>query len=479
MRAAVMNRTLLPVLLVLTCCFSAWALEVEDSSVLPGEVSSGITPVQLYDSAVVNNIDLQKLSTEKKQAEIDRKNAEAAAFPQVKFETTLSYMTKPMIEPIKLAAGQLGAYDIGGSTIMLPTEDMVVYKGMENTHYDFKFIIDQPVFTWGKISNSILLYEDLNKIASLKLQSSRDEIRTRIYIYFTTLNYIEKIEERLSRQTSDAGRLIALAEQSYENGFILYADLLKARIQAKELQIAGAELTQQKEAALLALSTLSGRQELETADLDFSFIEEIGSIEIDSADSYLASALAGSSDIAMLNRLRSINEHRLSISEGAGYFKPDIGLHFEIGYSGPRLPFIEADWFGEDSLGISSTIALSTTIYDGGKIGYQIERDTEELNNAFHEYELGLERLTYFISETLLKLELNRQNIDYYRLLQQNDEQQISFRKTQFEAGSGREDELIKEQIALNTNRINEYREMIDFYKNYYSLLGVSCRLGR
>jgi outer membrane protein TolC len=437
-------------------------------------LAEDITPALLYQSAIEKNIDLQKLNIERRQADIDLKSAEAAAFPTVEFQTSLTYQTKPMIEPIKLTAGQLGAYDIGGSSVLLPAEDMTIYKGLENTHYDFKLIVDQPLFTWGKISNSILLYEDVAETTVLRLESSRKEIKTRIYIYSYTLNFIEKIEERLAMQAEDAERLISIADESYQNGFILYTDLLKAKIQAKELRIAQVELTEQKESAVLALSQLSGIKNIDIDNFDFSFILNIEDINLKSPDEYLSSALTNSPEVQMLNILRNINELRVKISKGGGYFKPDFGLHFEFGYSGPRFPFIEADWFGEDSLALTSTIAFQTTLYDGGRIAYQIERDTEELNKAFFEYELGVDKIYHFINESLLKLELNKQNIEYYRLLQENDQQQIDLRRTRFEAGSGDESDMLKEMIQMNTNMIKENKELINFYSNYFALLSAS-----
>ena len=45
----------------------------------------------------------------------------------------------------------------------------------------------------------------------------------------------------------------------------------------------------------------------------------------------------------MLEKLKDINELRVEISKGTAPYKPDIGLHIELGYSGPRFPFIETD----------------------------------------------------------------------------------------------------------------------------------------
>ena len=433
-----------------------------------------VTIETLCASASENNLELLKLEVESRQAEIDRKNAEAAKLPSVDFQAALTYLTKPMIEPITLTAGELGAYDIGGSSILLPMEDMTLYSGMENTNYDFKFILDQPIFTWGKINNAISLYSRIEDSSQLVIESKSKEIRTGISIYFYSLFYITEIEESLQNQIEDSERLISIAEESYNNGFILYAQLLETKIQAKKLEIAAAELNEQKEQALLSLAVLSGKKELKIEDFNFDKLLTSEDVIILNTEDYMASAFENSPEVKMLNELREINELRVDISRGSSGLKPDIGLHIELGYSGPRFPFIEADWFGQDSLNLTSTIAVKSSIYDGGKPRLQIERDLEELEKTYFEYEAGLEKIKHVITESILKLELNRRNIEYFRLLQENDILQYELKKTQFEAGSGDENDMLAEKINLNIHRIDEYRESIEFFKNYFSLINAA-----
>ena len=445
---------------------------------VPFSVSAGdVTIENLYQSASAENLELQKLAVESRQAEIDRKDAQASRFPSVDFQAALTYLSKPMVEPITLTAGELGAYDIGGESIMFPLEDMTLYSGMENTNYDFKFILDQPVFTWGKIRNAIGLYSSIEESSKLSIESKAKEIRTKISIYFYSLYYITEIEESLENQIEGSKRLISIAEESYKNGFILYAELLKARIQAKQLEIAAAELREQKEEALLSLSVLSGQKDLEIENFNFNEILVIEDLTLQTEEQYMSFALQNSPEIKMLNGLKDINELRVEISKGSSSFKPDIGLHLELGYSGPRFPFIEADWFGQDSLSFTSTIAIQANIFDGGKPKMQIERDLQELEKTFFEYELGLESLRHVIKESILKLELNRKNIEYFRLLQENDVQQFELKKTQFEAGSGNENDMLAEKINLNIHKIDEYRESIEFFRNYFTLMNAASNL--
>lgn len=442
-----------------------------------GLYAEALTPEILLNSALESNPELQKLNIESRQADIDLKNAKASMLPSVDFQTSLSWMSKPLIEPISLTAGQLGSYDAAGTTILLPVEDMIIYKGMENTFYEFKFIVDQPIYTWGKLTNAVKLYGKAAETSDLIIESKRNEIKTKINIYFYTLHFITEIESQLKLQVIDALRMINIADESYKNGFLLYTDLLKARIQAKELAIAEVKLNEQKEEAMLVLSQLSGIKELSADSFDFTIIKNIEDIKIRGIDGYLDSALKRSPELKMLNILRVINELQIEIKKGSMNFKPDIGLHLELGYSGPRFPFIEIDWFGQDSLGLTSTIALQTTIYEGGKQQLNIERGIEELEKSYYEYESGLDSLRHLITESILKLDLNRQNIEYYRLLQENDKQQIEIKQTQLEAGSGSETDMLEEKINMNIHMIEEYSETIDFFKNYFTLLGASSSM--
>ncbi len=443
------------------------------TQLLAAEDSLKLTPESLYKSAVENNISLIQLGIEKMQSEAELKKAKAARFPTVDFQTTMTYMTNPMIEPITLTAGELGSYTMGGSDILLPAEDMVIYKGSENTHYNFQFTVDQPVFTWGKIKNMELLYSSINETSGLQLQKKQHEIRTSLYVYSYVLYYISMIEDTLKMQKSVSERMIEIADESYKNGFILYADLLDARIKASEISVAEAQLLQQREQTLLQLARLSGIKDISARDFDFDFISEISSLEVPGLDECMNSSLSNNPDIQLLTKVQRINELKLDITRAATGFKPDIGLHFELSYSGSRFPFIETDWFGQDSLGLTSTIAVSGNVFDGGSALADAEKDSYELEKAMYDYEDGVDSIRQYISETLLKLELNRRNIEYHRLKQENDNLQIGIKQTQFTAGSGDETDLLEEELNLYTDRISEYRESIDFYTNYYSLYGA------
>ena len=431
-------------------------------------------PQELFESALENNLELRTLEVEDRQADSDLKAAKAARLPSVDFETNLSWMSKPVIEAVKLRTGELGSYELPTGSVLLPAEDMVIFEGTENTHYEFKLILDQPVFTWGKIRNSIDLYSEAVEISGLKMESRNKEVKSSIYIYFYALNYILRIETALEEQLENIERMIVIAEQAFDNGFLLYTELLEVRIQKKQLEIAAAELAEQKAQALLKLAQLSGFSALETENLNFDRLREIEDVSIREREFYLRQALSNSPELSMLSHLKKINGLKIKIDRGASEFKPDIGLHLELGYSGPRFPLIEKDWYGQDNLNLTATMAFRSTVYDGGKPGIQLQRDQQELEKTLYQLEQAVETLDNLIGETVLKLELNRHNIEYFQLLQENDIQQLEMKQTLFEAGSGSETDVLEQKINLTLHIIDEYRESIEFFRNYYTVLGAA-----
>lgn len=437
----------------------------------PPRPSGGLTADDLYRSALRNNRELLQLHLEQNKARIDLRAAEAERFPTVDFQTSLTLIGNPM-EPIKLKAGELGAYDTGtGTSVLIPTEDMVLYEGMEDTNYEFKFIVEQPLFTWGKIDNAVELYSRVSDTGGLQIAKKEKEIYTRILIYQAVLNYLNEIEALLKLQEETAERLVTLAEESYENGFMVYADLLEARIGAKEIDIAAAELDEKKHQALLNLSHLSGREGLENGDLDLSrFGDTVPPAPEVPEEELFRMAMENSEDIRLLEKLREISRLRLAIAEGSNYLKPDIGLRFELSYSGPRFPLVERDWFGKNRGNLLSTLAFQTTIFDGGKLAAEVLKQTQQVEKSLYQYEEGLSSIRQFISETLLKLELHRRNMEYYRLKAENDEQQIALKKTQMEAGAGDESSYLEEKLALYSDIIQYYREAVDYVSLHYQL---------
>ncbi|MFP4564233.1 MAG: TolC family protein, partial [Spirochaetia bacterium] len=411
---------LITVLLVAAAEFLApvsAAADETDRGFLPDGRPVVLTREALVKSAMGNNPELLQLGVEKEQTRIDLKAARARRFPDIGAEIRLSHIANPM-EAISVTAGEFGSYTVPGEgEILLPPEDMEVFEGMEPMLYEFIVTLEQPVFTWGKIRNSIELYKRALGANELNIELKRQEIVTSITVYLYSLYFLDKIDRIIQKQREAADRLIFISEKSYENGFIVYSELLEARIKAKEIDLGRAKLEEQRRQLLLELEHLSGISGLRSTELSFNFVDpNISNYPTADKEELVEHALKSNTQLELLGRLRKIADYKRQIAQGGNYLKPDIGLRFELSYGGPRFPLIEPDWYGKGDYNIISTLAFVTSIYDGGKLRSEILMSEEELKHSTYEYRKGKSAVEKFISTTLLKLDLNRDNIEYYTL---------------------------------------------------------------
>ncbi len=67
------------------------------------------------------------------------------------------------------------------------------------------------------------------------------------------------------------------------------------------------------------------------------------------------------------------------VAKGNLYGKPDFALQISLGYSGPRLPFIETDWYGQDDYTFNVSIGMKSTLFDGKKAITEAKKALSEI----------------------------------------------------------------------------------------------------
>lgn len=432
------------------------------------------TAEELTAAALINNRELKQLSVEENKTSVDLAAAQAGRFPTIGGEVRFSHIANP-IDPVSVTAGEFGAYPVAGQEdILLPPQDVRIYEGMESTMYEFIVTLEQPVFTWGKIRNSISLYKRVLSTRRLTIEKKRQELGTELRIYLYSLYFLREIEKLVAAQTETADRLLYISEKAYENGFITYSELLEARIQSQKIKLAVNGLRQQKEQAFLDVKHTTLLDDIGYGTLDFSEVSiDTSEYILPEREELLQSARNRNKDLQLLGALKQVADYKLEIAEGDSYLKPDIGLRLELSYGGPRFPFIEADWFGQDDYNLITTLALQATFFDGGKLKSEIRMNEEEVKASHYNLELGKQQIEKFISESLLKLELRRSNIEYYGLKIDNAAEQAALQKTRYEAGSGQEADYLQALIEEYSDRISLEQEKIQFFTHYFTLLNV------
>ncbi len=439
-------------------------------------ITAPYTPEELVASALKNNLELKGLRTDTRKSLLEIGQAKAERLPELDFAINLSHIANP--PTLELSPGDLGSIETEMGALEFPEEKMTVNLGTESTNYEFTLSLDQPVFTWGKINNSIKLYTRKAGARALTVESKVNELRTTIYSSIATLYFLDIMEDLVKKQIETGERLIAISEKSYENGFILYTDLLETRIRVQEIYLAHTQIESRKKEVMTRLALATSLDDLTMKAISFGqFDDEITNYVPANEETLIDTAFEKSIDLKLLEQQRAIMAHKLDIAKGKSYLKPDIGLHFELSYGGPRFPLIETDWYGRDDYNLTSTIGLKTKLFDGGRLKQEIKINKEDLEGSLYAFERGKSQIRQIITETMAKLELNKSTIEYLDLKIGSDREQMEIKKTQFETGSGPERDYRQAQIALYGDMIQRCKEKITFFQNYFTIRYITNTL--
>jgi outer membrane protein TolC len=138
---------------------------------------------------------------------------------------------------------------------------------MENTLYTFSLNITQPIFTWGKISGAIALYEKVAEVRSLQITALSRKQKSELLGRLDAVYYLRAMQDLVGEQTETANRLVEIITSARDNGMALDVDVLKASIKAQQTAIGMQQLETELSSQLVAIQTLCGDPTLTLDDL--------------------------------------------------------------------------------------------------------------------------------------------------------------------------------------------------------------------
>jgi len=430
----------------------------------------------LIDYALTNNSEIEQLDLNIKKAEFDLSIAKAKKYPAISLSVSLSYLTNP-IGPISITAGQFGSISTANGDILIPPEDMIIFQGMENTLYQFKITIDQPIFTWGKIDNAIEVYKLLVEVEKLKKFEKIDEIKTEIKIYYHSLFYLDKILMTLSQQREIVERMVNISKQSYENGFITYSDYLSAIVSQKEFEFNFTKVEGERKKAINDLKAILNFPLMKELKIDYSeFEEKLGGQQVifyNIPENLWQIALENNLQLKQLEIFKKVVEKQFEIISASGYLKPDIGLRIEVSYYGPRFPLIETGWFTQDDYNITISLGISAPLFDAGSLEAKIKQAKNEISKILIQIDYAYQNISNLLESMKLKCEVNKAKINYYLSKIDSDKEIIKTKQNAFEEGEIDEIEYLKIKSNLYSDFISLYLEAINYYTNYFSIEAI------
>jgi len=394
-------------------------------------------------------------------ARADLTSARARRLPTLGTETTGTYIANPT-DPIAIPANALG----------VPSPEIVLYDGSGNSLYDFKLTGDLPLFSWGKISLGIDLARTGLSAAALQRQKAERELAVRLRASWDALAYVSRAGDVLDLQSRIGQRLVELARQSASAGFITAVDLANARIKLKEIEMAQTKLSERRDRLLSDIASMAGLGSLSVADVRIT-VPASGSPRWTEEQLWKLAA-TGSDDLALASAQLAVKQGQKRLAEKEALGLPDIGLHVELSYGGPSMPFAQDDWRTEDDYQLTFSLGASGSILGNGVKIAQNVRARAELAKAEAQYAEAERSLRTYIHDTMLGIALGKAQLEYAALKQDGWNADLEQRREVLRAGAGSETDYLGLMIEALGGLAEAYGTLADYRSALLSLDLVS-----
>lgn len=454
----------------IVCC-GIWAEEVPVMAEVPETDTTESSPAYTLDfllsATEINHPELRKLQEEYKRSLLDVKDAWAGLGPTIDLQASGTYMMKPPLGPVYLNVDDIiNSVQWNGFTPSARGQRIKLYDGMENTLYNIQFTLTQPVFTWGKITNAIKLYRQISDIKETQIMQQTEQLETELKTRLVSLYYLNKILAIIDEEQGYADRMVEVSENAEKVGMLLHQDVVDAKIQSKELEIAKQDVIEQMKDQLLELGRITGIEEITLEDINFDFVpdlEEAFDLLIQNdVEEIEEEVLSGNqSSIKMLTQLSNVSKTAEQIARGYENWKPDFALQMTGGYSGSRFPLFEPNWRRKDDYSLNLSIGIKATVWDGGKKVRDVSRRMSEVETA----EINKVDARATISKTFNSqwnaAQVCKMKIEYQDLKIESATAKINQKQQIYESGYGSETDVLSVKIERCNAQIEKEKQAL------------------
>ena len=407
----------------------------------------------------VSNIELLMDDEVIKSATYDLNEAKGNYSPTIDLTLSGTYMVNPpSISKESLdSVMQQVVNDNGAGFINNFLKDFDELKIIDKPFmYMAQLNLTQPIFTWGKVTNAVKLYEKLLEIRKIEREDKAESLSVELEGYLGGIYYAESILEKLRLASEDAKELISIAESGYENGVMLLYDLNEARLSSSELDMATTEVEAQ-----LAELRENVRKTVGSgiADDEYEFTPDeeryYAVSEMDRDELRLRAVSNSNSNILMASMAVEAAELGKDIASGSMYGKPDIALQVGLGYTG----FLGNNWDSSGDYSLNLTLGLKTTLWDGGKILNDVKRAESQVSSSELTLESAKTQLSMALEENFRTMDLAISRIEYYQTKSDVLSDELDTLKAQLESGYVGDSDILQKQIEIYQNKISLLQE--------------------
>ena len=322
-----------------------------------------------------------------------------------------------------------------------------------------------PLFSGFKIRNSIKASENMLQAETYNAKNTKEQLAMNVVVLYVNLYKAQQSVALINENIVSAKQRVKDFTAMEENGLIARNDLLKAQLQASNIQLSLDEAKKQVTTISYQLATLlrlPDNTQITPSDAIFGNALNVAAT-INEND-----ALEGRSDLESLRWQQKASETNIKIAQ-ANYY-PSLSL--TGGYVAFNLQNV-LEVTNAVNFGIGLSYDLSSVFKNNKEVKLATSRASEtrqyvELltDRVKVEVQEAQENYTLMIKQNKVYVEATGQATENYRIV-----------KDKYDNGLSDTNDLLEADVQQLQSKINEAYSKADITQSYYALLNASGKL--
>lgn len=445
---------------------------------LAAQDQNKITYEELRAGMSASSTDIMQAVEDYKSASADLREAKSNLHPQITYTLAGSYvynhqvMDLDMTDIKKEISGmnmEIPQYSIPLAPLASQINDNISYPiDISDPYLNASVSLIQPVYTWGKLTSSIDMYEEIEAARALQIGDTEARLDATLKAYLSSLYYLRQVSERLEGMKEDTDQLVQLANDSSEAGLILSQDAAQARVSARQIDMTLTQVRTQMNTILSQIEVMTGYDNL-TADMIDYTPDEDGMRALAQADRAMLEAMATSASqnsMQMLTHMINATQAAKKAADRSMYVVPDIALSVSANYTAP----LTSSFIDNSSWSVTVAVALQGTIWDGGKNLSARDKAESAASSAEISRKEAVNTIKTTLAQNFAAMDLALAQIDYQSANIEMLDSQLELEKTRYEYGAASRQDVLEKQLECAQAEIERLNAFISLAGSAYTV---------
>ncbi len=448
---------------------------------LAAQDQNKITYEELRAGMSASSTDIMQAVEDYKSASADLREAKSNLHPQITYTLAGSYVynhqvmdldmtdIKKEISGMNMEIPQLPPYSIPLAPLASQINDNISYPiDISDPYLNASVSLIQPVYTWGKLTSSIDMYEEIEAARALQIGDTEARLDATLKAYLSSLYYLRQVSERLEGMKEDTDQLVQLANDSSEAGLILSQDAAQARVSARQIDMTLTQVRTQMNTILSQIEVMTGYDNL-TADMIDYTPDDDGMMALAQADRAMLEAMATSASqnsMQMLTHMINATQAAKKAADRSMYVVPDIAMSVSANYTAP----LTSSFIDNSSWSVTVAVALQGTIWDGGKNLSARDKAESGASSAEISRKEAVNTIKTTLAQNFAAMDLALAQIDYQSANIEMLDSQLELEKTRYEYGAASRQDVLEKQLECAQAEIERLNAFISLAGSVYTV---------